>query len=358
MTLTSSSTSIAVVIPCYNEALTIEKVVSDFRRVLPSASIVVFDNNSTDDSAALAEHAGAVVVREKRQGKGSVVSAILNTVDADYYVMVDGDDTYPADAVFGLLAPIMRGEADMVTGQRLSTFAEHSFRPLHVVGNKLVRTLVNLSFGVHLRDIMSGYRAFTREVAEHVPVVASGFDVETEMTLQLLYRRFVIREIPIAYRARRAGSVSKLNTVKDGTRVLAKIGSVLQAYKPLTFFGSVAIILCVVGLFIGHFVIREYIDYRYIFSVPKAILAAGLMVLAFLSASLGLLLHTINFRILEMTRVLSKQINRGRAEARWAAAHPLYERGVAAHPSVHLAGDVPVAIPIERGDSIVSRPGW
>jgi glycosyltransferase involved in cell wall biosynthesis len=307
---------IAVLVPCYNEEGTVRRVVEDFRRVLPSATVYVFDNASTDRTADEARDAGAVVVYEKRRGKGNVVAAMFAKVDADYYVMVDGDDTYPAEAAPSLLEPLVREQADMVVGQRLATYAEGSFRPLHVFGNRLVRWSINTIFSVKLTDIMSGYRAFTHEVAASVPVVASGFDVETEMTLQLLYRRFVLREVPVAYRARPEGSFSKLRTINDGALVLLKILGVFKAYKPLTFFGSLAIVTAVVGLIIGYFPVMEYVTERYVYSVPKAVLAASLMVLATLLAAMGVLLHTLNFRILEMTNILVRQAAAGSGRRR------------------------------------------
>jgi glycosyltransferase involved in cell wall biosynthesis len=310
---------VAVLVPCYNEERTIRRVVEDFRRVLPAATVYVFDNASTDATAAEARAAGAVVVREKRRGKGNVIAAMFARVDADYYLMVDGDDTYPAEAAPALLAPLVREEADMVVGQRLATYGAGSFRPLHVFGNKLVRTSINTIFSVRLTDIMSGYRAFTREVALTLPVVASGFDVETEMTLQLLYRRFVIHEVPVEYRARPEGSVSKLRTIEDGALVLLKILGVLKAYKPLTFFGSLAILAAAVGLVVGYFPVKEYLTDRWVYSVPKAVLAASCMLLSAVLAAMGVLLHTLNFRILEMTNILVRQTG---AVARIAAPPP------------------------------------
>ncbi len=306
----SESARIAVVIPCYNEATTIGTVVRDFRRALPGAAVFVFDNNSTDGTAAEAERAGAQVVREKRQGKGAVIASALTTVDADYYLLVDGDDTYPADRAPDLLRPLLGQEADMVVGQRLAEHAEGSFRRFHVLGNRLVGRSINLIFSAGLSDVMSGYRAFTREVAENLPVVASGFDVETEMTLQLLYRRFVIKEVPVPYRPRPAGSDSKLRTFRDGALVLLKILGIFKAYKPLTFFGGLGILAMLASFAIGSVVVYEYVQYRYIYSVPKAILAASGMVLGTMLAIVGVILHTVNFRILEMNNVLSKQLSR------------------------------------------------
>ena len=303
---------VAILVPCFNEGTTVQKVVEDFRRELPAATVWVFDNNSTDGTADRARAAGAVVRREKRQGKGQVVAAMLEQVDADFFVLVDGDDTYPAKSVHELLAPVIAGDADMVVGQRLSSYDEQSFRPLHIFGNKLVGALINAIFGSSLVDIMSGYRAFNRDVADSLPVVAWGFDIETEMTLQLLYRRYVIRELPIEYGARPSGSESKLRTFRDGARVLLRIFGILKAYKPLTFFGSLALGFFALALLVGAFPIYEYATTRYVESVPKAILAAGLMVLGFLSASVGVTLHTVNYRILEMGSVLGKQIRRRR----------------------------------------------
>ena len=304
------SPKIAVVIPCYNEELTIAKVVQDFERSLPRAVIYVFDNNCTDDTAAKAQEAGARVIREKRQGKGFVIASMLAKVDADYYIVVDGDDTYPAEKAMDLLSPLIRDEADVVVGQRLSDFASDSFRPLHVLGNKLVANIINLIFSANLVDVMSGYRAFTREVAENLPIVASGFDVETEMTLQLLYRNFVIKEVPVSYRARPLGSSSKLRTFQDGIRILFRILGILKAYKPMTFFGILALFTFLLGLLGGSVVVYEYILYEYVYRVPTAILAVGCMLLSVILASIGVTLHTLNFRILEMTNLLTKQISR------------------------------------------------
>ncbi len=304
--------SLAILIPCYNEEKTIAKVVRDFRSSFPQASIFVFDNNSTDSSTVLAMEAGATVIKEKRQGKGFVVGSMLQMVEADYYIMVDGDDTYPVEYADALLQPLLNQEADMVVGHRLSDYTDNAFRPLHVWGNKLVCNLINLIFSSHLSDPMSGYRAFTREVALHLPIVASGFDVETEMTLQLLYRHFVIKEIQIPYRSRPEGSFSKLRTFRDGGRVVWKILNIFSAYKPLTFFGGISLVFLFISLLSGSFVIREYILYRYIYSVPKTILAGSCFTIFMLLISIGLILHTLNFRLLEITSALSKQILRAK----------------------------------------------
>jgi len=290
---------ISVLIPCFNEEQTIAKVIHDFRKELPHADIYVFDNNSQDATASLAAENGAIVVKEKRQGKGHVINSMFTDVVSDVYVMVDGDDTYPASSVHELIAPVVNEEADMVVGQRLSSYTEGAFPPLHVLGNKLVCSLVNSVFSTNLKDPMSGYRAFNRKVTMQCPVVATGFDVETEMTLQLLYRHLKITEVEINYRERPAGSYSKLRTFSDGLKVINKIFSIIPSYKPLTFFGGISLGLAVTSLFVGSFVIREYIRYQYIYSVPKAVLATGLMIFAGILLAVGIILHVLNFRLLE-----------------------------------------------------------
>jgi glycosyltransferase involved in cell wall biosynthesis len=301
-----SSTNIAVMIPCFNEHETIIKVIKDFKKELPDANIYVFDNNSTDGSYALAKNADAIVIKEKRQGKGFVVSSMLNKVVADIYVMVDGDDTYPSEKVHDLISPVLNEEADMVVGQRMSNYSQNAFRPLHYIGNRLVGAVINAIFSSKLKDPMSGYRVFNRMVVMELPIVATGFDVETEMTLQMLYRHFKITEMEIPYRERPRGSFSKLNTFKDGFKVVYKIFSILQSYKPLTFFGGIGLLLSFFGIIIGAFVIREYVLYEYIYSVPKAILASGLGLIGVISATIGIILHTMNFRLLELSSNASR----------------------------------------------------
>lgn len=301
-----SFVKIAVLLPCFNESKTIVKVIQDFKKQLPNADIYVFDNNSTDGSFELAKNGGAIVLKEKRQGKGFVVNSMFSKVNADIYVMVDADDTYPAEKVHELISPVLNEETDMTVGQRLTSYSDNAFRPFHHTGNRLVCSLINAIFGSNLKDPMSGYRVFNRSVAIELPIVAGGFDVETEMTLQLLYRHFKISEIEVAYRERPQGSFSKLNTFKDGFKVLYKIFSILQAYKPLTFFGGIGLLFWVLGIAIGAFVVREYILFQYIYSVPKAIAAAGLGSIGVVFASIGIILHIINFRLLEIFSILTK----------------------------------------------------
>lgn len=303
---TIDAAKIAVLIPCYNEAATIAKVVGDFRRELPGARIYVFDNNSRDGTGEIARRAGAEVLHEKKQGKGHVVAAMLEQVDADYFVMVDGDDTYPADRVRDLLAPVIAGEADMIVGQREAVDEAAAYRRFHVFGNWLVRTMINLIFRSKLRDIMSGYRAFNRATARNLPIIAYGFDIETEMTIQCLYRRWVIREVPVEYRERPAGSVSKLNTFHDGLRVIFRILSLFRSYKPLTFFGGLGIVFflaacgCAAGVWLGHW----SPDSSYRMALVAG--AFALMAMSLVAAAIGVIVQLINFRFLELDSLLRR----------------------------------------------------
>ncbi len=295
---------IAVLIPCHNEAATVGTVVDDFRRELGGARIYVFDNCSTDETAEIAASHGALVIPEPRKGKGYVIESMLDTVSADCYVMVDGDDTYPAEKVGELLAPVIEGRADMAVGARLAEYDSESFRPLHVAGNTLVRRLINWIFSADLTDILSGYRAFSRKVVRRVPVVSSGFEVETELTVQMLYYRLRIVEVQVPYRVRPAGSESKLRTFRDGFRVLWKLFSLFRNFKPLTFFGSMGIVLLVLGVLSGIPPIWDYAAYGYVYHVPLAILAVGLVLLSAVSVTIGLLLHAVNWRFKEMHNVM------------------------------------------------------
>jgi glycosyltransferase involved in cell wall biosynthesis len=304
--------SIAVLIPCYQEELTIGKVVTDFKAALPEARIFVYDNNCTDQTAEVARKAGAEVVREKRQGKGFVVASMFEQVDADILVMVDGDDTYEASAVHELLAPILKGDADMTVATRQQEYQDKSFRPLHLLGNKMVCGIINWMFKSNVTDIFSGFRAFTRDAAAQIPITARGFDVETELTLQALYRGLVLKETTVPYRARPEGSFSKLSTVSDGIRVLLKLFLILKSYNPLTFFGLSSIVLLILGLAAGARPVYEYITERYVHAVPSAVLAAALVLLAFFSLGLGLILNSTNLRLLELEKLILKR-DRNRA---------------------------------------------
>lgn len=287
--------SIAILIPCYNESLTITKVISDFKRELPNARIVVLNNRSTDNSAQLAQEAGAEVIFVATQGKGAVVRDAFRSINADAYVMVDGDDTYPAEAVHELLEALREENADMVIGDRLSngTYAQENKRGFHDFGNNLVRWLVNHCFKSNLHDIMTGYRIFSRRFVKNIPILSNGFEVETEITIAALDRRLRIVEVPIIYRDRPNGSFSKLNTFKDGFRVLKTIGKILRNYRPLFFFGSISLCCFFCGLGAGIPVLLEFARTRYITHVPLALLAVGFMILFGLMLSCAMILNTL-----------------------------------------------------------------
>lgn len=306
----SARASLAVVIPCYNEEPTIGKVVADFRRELPDARIFVIDNNSSDRSAVVAAEAGATVLREPRQGKGYVVESMLARVEADVYVMVDGDDTYPAESVHALLRPVLEGEADMSVGARLQHFTAQSFRPLHIFGNKLVRSLVNWMAGARLTDIMSGYRALSRRLADRVPLTSVGFEVETELTVQALFQRLRIVEIQVPYRERITGSFSKLRTFHDGFRVLWTIFTLFRSFKPLTFFGGLGLILFAAALAVGLPALVGRADHRPGDRLTTAVVTTGLALMAAGSAFVGIVLHAMNWRFLEVHGVLARRLSR------------------------------------------------
>ena len=302
---------IAVLIPCYNEELTIGKVIEDFRTQLPDATVYVFDNCCTDRTAEIAREHGARVIPEPRKGKGYVVESMFDRIKADLYVLVDGDDTYSAGHVHELLEPVRSGSADMVVGARLTQFADQSFRPLHIFGNRLVVGLINRIFHTRLTDIMSGYRTFHRRVVQRIPVVSSGFEVETEMTIQMLYYRLKIIEIPVPYRGRPGGSVSKLRTLPDGLRVLWKIFSLFRNFKPLTFFGGIGLFVFLLGILAGIPPIYGFIEsgYTEVRRFPLAILATGLVLLSSVLVFLGLILHAVNWRVKELHNVMTRRAN-------------------------------------------------
>lgn len=286
---------IAVLIPCYNEEKTIGKVVSDFKRELPEAEIYVYDNNSKDKTPLIAAEHGAIVRKEFRQGKGNVVRSMFREIDADIYVMVDGDDTYPAEFVHQLIEPIKRGEANMVIGDRLSngTYFQENKRPFHNFGNNLVKNLINFLYKSDIKDIMTGYRAFDKLFVKSMPVMSPGFEIETEMSIHALDKKFLIKEVPIDYRDRPEGSESKLNTFSDGWKVLKMIFTLFKDYKPFMFFSLWALLFFILGLAVGIPVVVEFIRTKFITRVPSAILAVGLMIFSLLSFTCGLILDTV-----------------------------------------------------------------
>jgi glycosyltransferase involved in cell wall biosynthesis len=294
------SQRVAVLLPCYNEAATISHVIDDVRAGCPDAEIVVFDNNSTDRSAAIATEKGVRVVRVSRQGKGNVVRAMLKRVEADVYVMLDADATYPANRIPDLIKPVLDGTTDMVVGARLGSPEAGAFRRFHHTGNVILCRLISLIWGARLTDVLSGYRAFTSEVARILPVVSSGFEVETEMTVQALFYDMTISEINVEYRARPEGSFSKLRSYRDGFAIFLQVVHLLRAYKPLTFFGCLGLLSIGVALLLG---LLTSVD----LSQPAGVLAATLILLGALLVSTGLILHTLNFRVKELHSVITRR---------------------------------------------------
>ena len=286
---------IAVLIPCYNEELTVEKVIKDFRKELPEADIYVYNNNSKDKTAEIARKNGAIVRDEYRQGKGNVVRSMFRDIEADIYVMVDGDDTYPADEVHKLIEPIRNHEADMVIGDRLTngTYQHENKRHFHEFGNNLVKKSINVLFKTNLKDIMTGYRVFNKIFVKNMPVMSPKFEIETEMSLHALDKKFIIKEIPIVYRDRPAGSESKLNTVSDGIKVVKTIVKMFKDFKPRQFFWVIALIFVILGCIVGIPVIVEFAKTGYITKVPSAVLATGIMIFAIIIAQCGVVLDTV-----------------------------------------------------------------
>lgn len=286
---------IAVLIPCYNEELTIAKVINDFKKELPDSTIYVYNNNSKDKTEEIARENGAIVVNEYKQGKGNVVRSQFRDIEADIYVMVDGDDTYPAEFVHNLIDVVRSGEADMAIGDRLSngTYQKENKRHFHEFGNNLVKKSINVLFNTDLKDIMTGYRVFNKRFVKNMPVLSPKFEIETEMSLYALDKKYAIKEIPIIYRDRPEGSTSKLDTIGDGIKVVKTIIKMFKDYKPFKFFGLISLLLFLIGLIIGLPVLIEFFKTSYITKVPSAILATGVMILSVLSFQCGIILDTI-----------------------------------------------------------------
>lgn len=294
---------IAVLIPCHNEAVTIAKVVSDFRRVVPEAEIYVYDNNCTDATAAEAAAAGAHVRFETYQGKGNVVRRMFADIDADTYVMVDGDGTYDADSLPRLLAAYDTMGVDMVNGARVSS-AREAYRAGHRFGNWMLTTLVSTVFGRQFKDMLSGYRVFSRRFVKSFPALSRGFEIETELTVHALELRMPTAEVDTPYDARPDGSVSKLNTVRDGIRILLTIGKLVKDERPLPFFTAVFAALALTSVGISVPLLIEYMETGLVPRFPTAILATGMMLLAFLSLACGIILHTVTRGRQEIKRML------------------------------------------------------
>ncbi|MBE6161615.1 MAG: glycosyltransferase [Firmicutes bacterium] len=285
---------IAVLIPCYNESKTIEKVVKDYKKALPDADIYVYDNNSKDHTDEIAKEAGAIVRYEYRQGKGNVIRTMFRDIEADCYLMIDGDDTYPAENAKEMCDLVLSGRADMVIGDRLSsTYFTENKRPFHNFGNRIVRLLINTLFNNHVKDIMTGYRAFSYDFVKGFPVLSKGFEIETEMTIHAVDKNYKLVEIPVTYRDRPEGSVSKLNTYSDGMKVLKTIAVLFKEYKPMGFFGIISLLLALISLiflippFAGYFATGEVAKF------PSLIVGCFILLTSVLSLMCGIILQVI-----------------------------------------------------------------
>lgn len=287
--------NVAVIIPCYNEALTIGKVIDDYHAALPGAMVYVYDNNSSDDTSQIAKQHGAIVRFEPRQGKGNVCRQMFRDIDADCYLMVDGDDTYDEAKAVDMVLPILNGKADMTVGDRLSngTYAEENKRAFHGFGNNLVRFMIKWIYGYAFDDVMTGYRAMSRPFVKTFPVMSEGFQIETELSIHAVDRRWRIKDIPIVYRDRPEGSVSKLDTFGDGFKVIAMIGALFKDYRPLKFFSLIAAVLLIVGLFFGIPIIFDFVHTGLVERLPTAILAVAFVFLSGLCLTTGLILDSV-----------------------------------------------------------------
>lgn len=302
-----SDRRIAVLVPCYNEAATIGAVVADFRKALPDAVVYVYDNNSSDDTCDIARAAGAVVRTETRQGKGHVVRRMFADVEADVYVLVDGDDTYDAPAAPELVARLLDDGLDMVTGTRVAS-SDAAYRTGHRFGNRLLTGLVAFSFGSQVSDMLSGYRVLSRRFVKSFPLLSGGFEIETEMTVHALELGMPQAEVSTDYRERPEGSESKLNTYGDGIKILVTIVRMLKEERPLAFFGSVFALLAFAAIALAIPIVMTYIDTGLVPRFPTAILATGMMLLAFLSLACGLILATVTRGRQELKRLRYLQI--------------------------------------------------
>ncbi|MCA6066816.1 glycosyltransferase family 2 protein [Chryseobacterium sp. RG1] len=291
-----SAPKIAVLVPCYNEALTIEKVVKDFQQHIPEAEIFVYDNNSKDATVEIATKAGAIVGNEKKQGKANVVFRMFREIDADLYIMIDGDDTYPVECIREMVDQFTKNNCDMLVGDRLSnkSYKKENKRAFHNFGNNLVRNLINIFFGSELKDILSGYRIFSRKFVKNYASSIKGFELETDLSIYALHYGLAIEEYSINYRDRPEGSVSKLNTFTDGFKVIKLFFNLVRLYKPLLFFGMVSIVLFVLGILFMIIPIREYFEYQYVYKVPTLIFSIMLIIVSILSLATGLILDNIS----------------------------------------------------------------
>ena len=284
----------AILIPCYNEASTIGKVVSDFKREMPHADIYVYDNNSSDNTSEIAEKAGAIVRHEYRQGKGNVVRSMFHDIHADCYIMVDGDDTYPAEEALAFEQIILSKQADMVIGDRLSsTYFEENDRRFHNTGNRFVRKSINMFFKSDLHDIMTGMRAFSYDFVKSFPIRSKEFEIETEMSVFALMNNFKIKEIPIEYRDRKEGSVSKLNTYSDGMKVIRMIFALIRDQRPLMYFSVVTLILLIIAGIFFFPILFTLFQTGHVLKIPTLIVSAVVVIIAAMTFFVGVILHVL-----------------------------------------------------------------
>lgn len=306
---------IAVLIPCYNESKTIKKVVEDYKKVLPEADIYVYDNNSSDHTDEIARKAGAIVRYEYRQGKGNVIRSMFKDIEADCYLMIDGDDTYPAENAREMCDLVLNKKVDMVIGDRLSsTYFTENKRPFHNFGNRLVRGLINFLFESNVRDIMTGYRAFSYEFVKTFPVLSKGFEIETEMTIHALDKNFLLEEVKVGYRDRPAGSVSKLNTYRDGFRVLKTIGRLFKEYKPTIFFSLLSLLFLIISIGFGIPVFAEYFKNGLVPRYPTLIFSGFMLMIALVLFACGVILEVVVKKHRQLFELMLINVNRGKEE--------------------------------------------
>lgn len=300
---------IAILIPCYNESKTIEKVIKDYKDALPEADIYVYDNNSTDNTDKIARNAGAIVRYETKQGKGNVIRAMFRDIEADCYLMIDGDDTYPAENARDMCSYVLEDNVDMVIGDRLSsTYFQENKRPFHNIGNKMVRGLINKIFKSNIRDIMTGYRAFSYNFVKTFPILSKGFEIETEMTIHAIDKNFTLKEIPVQYRDRPQGSVSKLSTYKDGARVIKTIVTLFEEYKPALFFNTISFITFILSVILAIPVFIEYFKTGLVPRFPTLIVAGIIMVISLLLSISGIILQVIVKKHRQLFELMLNQI--------------------------------------------------
>lgn len=293
---------VAVIIPCHNEEPSIGKVVGDFRKAIPTATVYVYDNNSTDNTREVAQRAGAIVRMEELQGKGNVVRRMFSDVEADYYILIDGDDTYDISASVKLLACASEKNLDMVNGARVSVDSD-AYRPGHMLGNKMLTKIVALVFGDRITDMLSGYRVFSRRFVKSFPALSSGFEIETELTIHALELKMPVAEIETTYKGRLEGSESKLRTYRDGLMILKTIATLIKEERPLQFFVLVSVVLSLMSVILAWPLVTEYLETGMVPRFPTAILSSAIMLLAFLSLFTGMVLDTVTHGRREMKRM-------------------------------------------------------